>query len=50
MGLKLGFSLEQHKLKANEKIILRTIFGPEEEEIRGRANIITKNFILFTLH
>jgi hypothetical protein len=50
MGLKLGFSPEQHELKAYEKIIFRTIFGPKKEEIRGRVNHITRHFILFTLY
>ena len=35
MGVKLGLSLERHRLGMSESRVLREVFGPKRDEVTG---------------
>jgi hypothetical protein len=47
MGLKLGLTGEEHRLRVFESRVLRRIFGPKRDEVTG-LNIM-RSFITCTL-
>jgi hypothetical protein len=41
---------EEHKLRVFENRVLRRVFGPKRDEVKGEwKNFITRSFVIYTL-